>query len=70
MKVKLKWETDNLLITIQDDGVGITSEQIQDPKSFGLVGMQERALFLEGEVMFRGEPGKGTTIIVSVPTSP
>ena len=70
VKVKLKWETDNLLITIQDDGVGITSEQIQDPKSFGLVGMQERALFLEGEVMFRGEPGKGTTIIVSVPTSP
>ena len=35
--------------------------------SLGLLGMQERAQLLGGEVSILGAPGRGTTVSVSIP---
>ena len=65
--VSLCKEADRLILKVADDGKGITEEKISDPKSLGLLGMRERALFLGGTVNFSGEPWKGTTVSVYIP---
>ena len=38
---------DSLELQVHDNGRGITSEEINDPTSFGLIGIRERAQYLE-----------------------
>lgn len=59
----------SLELQVHDNGRGITGEQIRDPKSFGLIGIRERAQYWNGTAEFRGEPKKGTTVIVRIPLS-
>ena len=56
-----------LTLQVQDNGRGITADEIHSPKSVGLLGMQERARLRAGEVHFHGTPGQGTTVIVRLP---
>jgi PAS domain S-box-containing protein len=58
-----------LILEMQDDGRGITPEEQRRVKSFGLLGMKERATLLGGELVVEGTPGKGTRIRVRVPLS-
>ena len=53
---------------VKDDGRGITESETANTRSLGLLGMKERALLVEGEVSILGETGKGTTVVVRVPT--
>jgi PAS domain S-box-containing protein len=57
----------NIYLEIQDNGKGITQEQIRDFKSLGIHGMEERALVFGGQVYVDGFPGKGTTVKVEIP---
>ncbi len=67
MKVDLI-QTDNVLrLQVHDNGRGITAEEINDPKSFGLIGIRERAQYWHGTVEINGKPETGTTIIVQFP---
>lgn len=54
---------------VRDNGRGIPPEKLTGGKSFGLVGMRERALILGGDVHISGAPGKGTTVRVTIPIS-
>ena len=65
--VNLEKGDDHLLLTIQDDGVGFDQEKIAAKKTFGIVGMRERAAMMGGNYDIIGLPGKGTTTIVNVP---
>jgi len=65
--VSLNREDNNITLKVEDNGRGITEEQISDPRSLGLLGMKERASFHDGEVKIQGIQGKGTTLIVSIP---
>ena len=56
-----------ILFAVSDNGCGITDEQVRAPKSLGILGMQERALALGGEIDFTGQPGAGTTVTLSLP---
>jgi two-component system, NarL family, sensor histidine kinase UhpB len=56
-----------IVMTVHDDGRGITQEQLADAASLGLLGMRERAGQLGGRIDFLGEPGQGTTVTVSLP---
>ncbi|HXE43366.1 MAG TPA: histidine kinase [Candidatus Baltobacteraceae bacterium] len=61
-------ETANqFVLEIRDNGRGISSEEINNTKSIGLLGMRERATLLGGEVRLRGEPKRGTTVSVRIP---
>ncbi len=69
VRVSLKKETDKLVLTVQDNGTGITEQKIRDSKSLGLLGMQERAHHIGGTVKINGKSGNGTMVRVSVPVS-
>jgi len=57
----------NLNLAIKDNGVGIKEEKINNPKSFGLIGIRERLVPWKGTVKINGIKDEGTTIIVNVP---
>jgi len=69
VKVGLKARSGKIELRVKDNGIGITEEQIGNPKSFGLIGMQERASFLGGVVEIREVQGKGTTVTAKIPLS-
>ena len=54
-------------LTIKDNGNGATEDQIANVNSLGIVGMQERALAVGGELQISCGPNAGTTVTVSVP---
>ena len=59
--------TDRLEVTIHDNGRGITSEEIEQGQSLGLLGMRERVHSFGGTFDISGSPGEGTRITVSLP---
>lgn len=67
VKVSFKKKAGKVELEVRDNGKGITEEQISNPKSFGLIGIQERVYLLGGEVHIIGIYGKGTTITVNIP---
>jgi signal transduction histidine kinase len=58
---------DSLELQVHDNGRGITSEEIKDPKSFGLIGIRERAQYWHGIVDIEGKAGLGTIVTVRFP---
>jgi signal transduction histidine kinase len=53
-------------LAISDNGQGFSSE-IRRPASLGLASMRERVRLLHGELDIESTPGRGTTVIASVP---
>ncbi|MGD2244935.1 MAG: PAS domain S-box protein [Candidatus Aminicenantes bacterium] len=67
VRVNLVKKGRKLELTIKDNGKGITEEKISDPKSLGLIGIQERVHFFGGDIVIKGIRNKGTTITASIP---
>lgn len=65
--VRLSEGSDRLILIVQDNGRGITDEEVASTRSIGLLGMRERAELLGGEIRFEGKPGIGTRVTVSFP---
>ena len=60
--------TDELLtLEVRDDGIGVAAVDLDKPESFGVRGMQERVHRLGGWLDVSGAPGRGTTIMLSIP---
>jgi len=57
----------NIVLTIKDNGIGFDQKKEKSIRSYGLMGMYERALFLDGELEIESSPGVGTTVTLSVP---
>ena len=55
------------VLTISDNGKGITENEMGRSDSLGIIGMRERARALGGHIQMRGAPAKGTTVEVSLP---
>jgi signal transduction histidine kinase len=69
VEVTLRKNKDMITLTVSDNGKGLRKDQLAKPKSFGLLGIQERARALGGEAMITGARRKGTTLTVRVPLS-
>ena len=67
VEVILKRQPTEIVLTVFDNGKGITEKEISDPKSFGLMGIRERVHSLEGVLRIDGTPNKGTTVSVQIP---
>jgi PAS domain S-box-containing protein len=65
--VRLVAQGDKLLLEVGDDGRGITKKQMNDPRSFGIIGMRERAHAWGGEVHISGNRDRGTTVRLTMP---
>jgi len=59
----------SFVVTITDNGRGITQDQKTRSSSSGLWGMRERALMVGGSIDVAGEKGKWTRVTVSIPAS-
>lgn len=60
-------QEDNLILTVKDNGAGFNPELVKNKKTFGLLGMKERAKMFNGELYIFSEQRKGTTIIMKAP---
>lgn len=65
--VRLAESDGQLVLTVRDNGRGISEKEIVNTRSIGLIGMKERAAQVGGEVFFFGLPGRGTTVTMRVP---
>lgn len=67
VRIALDIDAGDYVLAITDDGIGFDPAGPHKQKSFGLVGMRERALAVGGEASILSEPGWGTTVRVRVP---
>jgi len=67
VNVSLKRYKTHIILTVKDNGKGISVEQISSPSSLGILGIRERTRFWGGKLLLTGEPGMGTMLKVSIP---
>ena len=67
VKIQLNVVDDKLIFEIADNGIGFKFDDLLVMTSNGLMLMKERVLLLEGYFNVKTAPGKGTTIIISIP---
>lgn len=67
VRVRINQADGHLLLEIKDDGIGIFPDKLSDSKSFGLLGMRERASGLGGQVAIAGLSDKGTAVTLRLP---
>jgi PAS domain S-box-containing protein len=67
VEVRLDRSGREAVLSIRDDGVGMEQEARAKPRSFGLLGISERVLLLEGQMQIASAPGAGTTLLVRIP---
>ncbi len=65
--LRMSKDEHKFLMVIQDDGKGITTQQVYDSKSLGLIGMQERLHPWKGTVEIKGIRDSGTNVTVTIP---
>ncbi|RMH21561.1 MAG: PAS domain S-box protein [Acidobacteria bacterium] len=69
VEIELAEKDGILMLTIADDGRGISEDVISTGKSVGMTGMRERAHLCGGELTVFCAPGAGTIIVLRVPMS-
>jgi two-component system, NarL family, sensor histidine kinase LiaS len=67
VEVVLSVGSDQIKLTISDDGAGFDPRQPARPTAVGLTGIRERAELAAGQVRIDSSPGRGTEIEVLVP---
>jgi signal transduction histidine kinase len=65
--VRLERQAGGLVLTVVDNGRGISDEEVAGTSGFGLLGMRERALAAGGSVEVTGQAGRGTTVELRLP---
>jgi len=65
--VILEWKDDQIMIIVEDDGIGIDLTSARASGRLGLVGMQERSEMLGGKLLIESNPNAGTTLVVEIP---
>ena len=68
-KVTLDLQGHEMLLSVQDDGVGFSTGSGRKPNSLGLAGLRERAQLLKGTISVKSHPGRGTTIEARIPVA-
>ena len=56
-----------LVLEVEDDGLGFDMEILKNKQSFGILGMKERVVSLNGTFQIVSLPGKGTKLTISLP---
>ena len=66
VSVKLYTSKENINLQVEDNGCGITVEQIQSLRSLGLLGMRERAMVWGGNVQIKAVDRGGTMVTINI----
>ena len=67
--ITLMKSKNNLILTLMDNGKGISRKVIDSHDSLGITGMRERTLALGGTFTLGGSRSKGTILTVRIPMS-
>jgi PAS domain S-box-containing protein len=67
--IRLAEEGESLILRIEDTGVGFVVPAKAWTGSLGLAGMRERVRAFAGQLVIDSFPGRGTTIVVTIPRS-
>jgi len=67
VNASLKKKEQALVLTMRDNGRGITQAELINPRSLGLLSLRERAAQWGGSTTIHGVAGKGTTVTVRIP---
>ena len=72
VQVSVRGSADDIVLTIQDDGVGPNEANGHELHSsgFGLIGLRERVALLDGQLSFGPAPDGGSRLSVSLPIRP
>lgn len=65
--VRMSTESDEFVLTVLDNGIGIPAEAVHDSSSFGLLSIQERAAYFGGKAAFETVKIGGTLVVVKIP---
>jgi signal transduction histidine kinase len=66
-RVSLVGTGQDLLLSVQDEGVGFDPAGARAQLGLGLSSMEERVRLIQAELTIRSEPGRGTTVTMRVP---
>jgi PAS domain S-box-containing protein len=69
VNIQMKKEDGEFILTIRDNGRGITPDEKSGQRTLGLLGMRERAHLVGGKIDITGLAGKGTVVTVRIPIS-
>jgi PAS domain S-box-containing protein len=67
VRVALSKENHTLHLLIVDNGIGFDPALLSQHAGLGIASMTERARLIQGDLLIKSQPGKGTTIEVTVP---
>ena len=67
VRIRMYMDGDDLLLEIADNGRGISAQDINKPKSFGLRNIRERMLGLGGSLELATSSPQGTRVILRAP---
>jgi two-component system sensor histidine kinase DegS len=69
--ITVKSDSNNIKMTITDNGKGFSTPRLTGDLAkegkLGILGMEERARLIGGNIKIKSEPGKGTIVITKVP---
>jgi len=69
VNIKLSIQKSKLVLEIKDNGIGLDENNTGRQDSYGMIGMKERVILLEGNLFITGKPGKGLSVKVEMPYS-
>jgi PAS domain S-box-containing protein len=67
--IAINEEAGEIVLTVSDNGRGITEDEKSRLQSLGLLGMRERAYLIGGEIDIIGLAARGTVVTVRVPNA-
>ncbi len=67
VRVSIRINGDKLVLTVRDNGRGFDPDAVVGGKSYGVLGIRERAYTLGGAARIESHPGGGTTVEVIIP---
>jgi signal transduction histidine kinase len=67
LEISLIKDEDGISATIEDNGKGFNSKEVEKVEGIGLKNIRSRIQYLKGTVDFDSEPGKGTLVAIHVP---
>jgi NarL family two-component system sensor histidine kinase LiaS len=70
VSITLMQKNDQLLLEIEDDGVGFDSEAAHESGGLGIHGMHERAARIGAQLDLQSEAGHGTRLTVTMEIQP
>jgi PAS domain S-box-containing protein len=65
--VTLKAEEGRLTLKVVDNGLGFSTEGLEEFECLGMAGMRERASLVGGSLAMQSQPGAGATVLFALP---